>query len=118
MDTINIYRLATYMDKLPAEKFDQWQIASKDGRPRNLCGHAIALLRPGLGLDAYSIEKYCPFLAAREALGLDGNNPEHELLFEMQWNCTPTPQQAAEVLRHLARTGAADWDRVLFPSAA
>ena len=101
--------LAEYMENLPPEKYDQGMLWQPCGSPSCIAGHAAFLCGFSGRTDATGETATCHFVEKWLGLG----TPEACALFDPSpgdpddWS--PTPQDAALTLRHLAETGSVVW---------
>ena len=115
MNIDNILELADVLENVPEEKFDMNSYTHGCGGPACVAGWAVFHF---YGLEA--LQKIGKHYKAKNSLGLD--EKQSLLLFELiEWTHNiryngirkATPQDAAKVLRLLAKTGTVRWDKVV-----
>ena len=111
MNKANILKLADHIEGLDLEEYDQSVFAHDCGTPACIAGHAVFLAGQW---DQASVSRVARL--ARRWLGLQRSDAESAsvVLFDshpLHPDETPSPQEAAATLRHLAETGEVDWRR-------
>ena len=111
MNKANVLKLAEHIECLDPEEYDQTQWRHWPCHtPACIAGHAVWLAGKWHRMEDEEFPEVMS--CARRWLGLE--IPEAEELFDenpMEWGDTPTPQEAAATLRHLAETGEVRWQR-------
>ena len=110
MNKANILKLAAYIESLPPGKYDQRISWKPCGSPSCIAGHATFLAGQKIPIGLQRERSTCE--AASKWLGI--KEPESSALFTEEpyygdGNRTPTPQDAAWTLRHLAETSSVVW---------
>ena len=112
MNKANILKLADHIENLKPEEYDQSVFAHDCGAPACIAGHAVFLAESWDQVSEDEESEHLTPCLASCWLGLQ--MPEAHELFDsdpVHLDKTPTTQDAARTLRHLAETGKVDWRR-------
>ena len=110
MNTENILKLADHIEGLDPSEYDQSVFMHDCGTPACIAGHAVFLAGSWDEVSEDEESEYLTPCIASRWLGL--RIPKAHELFDsdpVHLDETPTPQDAARTLRHLAETGEVVW---------
>lgn len=113
----NLLALADHLDALPPERFDMENYC---GTACCIAGHAAAL-SPDKKSSPLTVERAAAWLGIKlKNENSDWSMPEHRLFVPrtedaVAWESTP--EQAAKVVRHFAKTGRVKWSLVREPKS-